>query len=348
MSYPNVIPFGSMPDGTPVEQVTLTHGPMSCQILTYGGAIRALTVPDRTGRPVDVALGFDSLEDYRAQDKYIGALIGRCANRIGGGRFVLNGREYPLLVNNGPNHLHGGGVGFDKQVWKLESVGKSALTLSLFSPDGQEGYPGDLAVQVTYTLSDEGLSIDYLARAGQDTVCSLTSHAYFNLSGHGSGSILNHEIQLFAQRYTPADSTSIPTGEIAPVERTPMDLRRPTRIGAHIDEPFQQLEFAGGYDHNWVVDGPSGTLRPAAIVSAPDTGIVMAVESTLPGVQFYAGNFLDGCPAGKGGAVYGRRAGLALETQYFHDAVNKPSFPSPVLRAGEEYRHRTVYRFGTE
>lgn len=348
MKQGSVAPFGVMPDGTAVEEITLTRGEMSCGILTYGGAVRSLKVPDREGKMVDVVLGFDRLEDYIAQDKYIGALVGRCANRIAAGRFTLNGQTYPLYINNGPNHLHGGKIGFDRQVWKVEQVEESRLVLSLFSPDGQEGYPGDLNVQVTYALEDQGLSIEYWARSTQDTVCNLTNHSYFNLSGHGSGTVLNHELQLFAQYYTPADSTSIPLGEIAPVEGTPMDLRQPVRVGEHIDDPFQQLEYAKGYDHNWVVDGQPGTLRPAAVLYASDTGIRMEVETTQPGIQFYAGNYLDGCPAGKDGAPYGDRCALALETQYFPDGINHPNFPSPVLKAGEEYHQKTIYRFGVK
>jgi len=339
-------PFGVMPDGAPVEEIGLAGEDIACKIITYGGAVRAITVPDRDGRPVDVALGFDTLADYLAQDKYIGALVGRCANRIAGGRFLLGGREWILLANDGPNHLHGGGVGFDKQVWTVEEAGTDRAVLSLFSPDGQEGYPGGLAVRVTYALEGRGLSIRYEAESDADTVCNLTNHTYFDLSGHGSGSILDHRIQLFAQSYTPADEMSIPTGQIAPVEGTPMDLRRPVRIGDRIDGDFPQLTSAGGYDHNWVVDGQIGRLRRVGSVYAPDTGIVMEVESTMPGVQFYAGNYLDGCPRGKGGALYGRRCGLALETQYFPDAIDHADFPSPVLRAGEKYDHRTVYRFG--
>lgn len=339
--------FGRMPDGTAVEELTLRDGAYTCQILTYGGAVRGLTVPDRAGNPVDVALGFDSLEDYRNHDKYIGALVGRYANRIGGACFTLNGREYPLAANNGPNALHGGLTGFNAQVWTVDKLTENAVTLSLFSPDGQEGYPGNLSVRVTYTLADGALSIDYWAECDQDTVCSLTNHTYFNLSGHQSGPVAGQYIKLMAGHYTPADSGSIPTGEVAAVDGTPMDLRTAQPIGEHIDDPFEQLVFAKGYDHNWVIDGWDGSLRPAARAWSPDTGILMETLTTLPGVQFYAGNFLGGCPAGKGGAPYADRWGFALEAQYFPDSPNKPGFPSTVLKAGAEYRSRTVYRFGT-
>ncbi len=344
--------FGQTADGTVVELLTLRDGACACEIITYGGAVRSLTVPDRNGDPVDVALGFDTLEDYMAQDKYIGALVGRYANRIGGAKFTLNGKEYALAANNGDNSLHGGLVGFNAQVWTVETQSENAVTLSLFSPDGQEGYPGNLTVRVTYTLADGALSIEYWAKSDADTVCNLTNHTYFNLSGHGGGSGEGQYIRVCASRYTPTVPGSIPTGEIAPVDGTPMDLRTPQPIGVHIGDPFDQLTMAGGWDHNWAVDGWDGTerqdaLRPAARAWSPDTGILMDAFTTLPGVQFYAGNFLSGCPAGKGGAVYGDRCGCALETQYFPDSPNHPNFPSTVLKAGEEYHSKTVYRFGS-
>lgn len=337
--------FGRMPDGTQVDQITLRDGAMMCQILTYGGAVRSLIVPDRDGNPVDVALGFDTLEDYRAQDKYLGALVGRYANRIGGAKFTLNGVEYPLYANDGPNSLHGGQAGFDKKVWAVEALTDSSVTLSLVSPDGEEGYPGTLSVQVTYTLSDGALSIQYRAVCDRDTVFNPTNHTYFNLSGHGSGSVERQYIKLFASRYTPTVPGSIPTGEIAPVDGTPMDLRLPQPIGARIGDPFDQLTMAGGYDHNWVINGWDGALRRAATAYAPDTGINLWVITDLPGVQFYTGNFIEGCPAGKGGAVYGNRHGFCLETQFFPDTPNKPGFPSCVLRAGEQFTSKTSYVF---
>ena len=347
--------FGRMPDGTEVEEITLRNGGMACRVITYGGAVRSLIVPDRNGNPVDVVLGFDTLEDYRAQDKYIGALVGRYANRIGGAKFTLNGVEHTLAANDGANSLHGGDVGFDKQVWAVEELTDNSVTLSLTSPDGQEGYPGTLDVRVTYTLADGALSIDYRARSDKDTVCNLTNHSYFNLSGHDSGSVESQDIRLYASRYTPTVPGSIPTGEIAPVEGTFMDLRHTQPIGACIDEDFDQLTMAGGYDHNWVIDGWDSTgcqdtpcqdtLRPAAWAWSPDTCVVMECFTTLPGVQFYAGNYLDGCPAGKDGARYAKRCGFCLETQFFPDSPNQPAFPSCVLRAGEEYHSTTVYRF---
>ncbi len=345
MDKQNKTVFGNMPDGTQVDLVTLRDGQFTCEIITYGGAVRSLTVPDRDGNPVDVALGFDTLEGYLAQDKFLGALVGRYANRIGGAKFSLNGTEYPLAVNDGPNALHGGVAGFDKQVWTVDELTDNTVTLSLVSPHMQEGYPGTLQVWVTYTLADGALSLDYRGTCDQDTVFNPTNHSYFNLSGHGSGSVEGQYIQLNASRYTPTVPGSIPTGEIAPVDGTPMDLRAAQPIGARIDEPFEQLALAGGYDHNWAVDGWDGALRPAASAWSQDTGIVMEVSTTLPGVQFYAGNYLDGCPAGKGGAPYAKRHGFCLETQFYPDSPNQPNFPSCVLRAGEEYHSATVYRF---
>ena len=337
--------FGHMPDGTPVELLTLRDGACACEIITYGGAVRSLTVPARDGTPVDVVLGFDALEDYRTQDKYIGALIGRYANRIGGAKFTLNGVEYPLSVNDGVNSLHGGPTGFHAQVWAVEALSENSVTLSLTSPDMHEGYPGALEVRVAYTLKDGALTLEYWAKSDRDTVCNLTNHSYFNLSGHNSGSAESQFIRLYASRYTPTGPGSIPTGELAPVDGTVMDLRRVQPIGARADEPFDQLILADGWDHNWAVDGWDGTLRPAAWAWSPDTGVAMETLTTLPGVQFYSGNFLDGCPAGKGGAPYAKRWGFCLETQYFPDSPNRPGFPSCVLRAGEEHRSATVYRF---
>lgn len=338
--------FGHMPGGSPVEEITLTDGALSCSVLSYGGAVRTLTVPDRAGRPVDIVLGFDNLEDYRAHDKYMGALVGRCANRIGKAKFALGGMEFPLAANDGPNHLHGGLVGFDRQVWTVEKRMDRAVTLSLFSPDGQEGYPGNLRVEVTYTLQEGGLAIEYQARSDRDTVCNLTNHTYFNLSGYHSGPVRGQHIQILAEQYMPIGAGSIPTGALLPVVGTPMDLRRLQPIGAHEDEPFDQLAIAGGYDHNWAVNGWDGQLRQAARAWSPDTGISLEVWTTLPGVQFYGGNYLAGCPVGKGGVSYDDRWGFCLETQYFPDALNHPNFPSPILGAGMTYHSKTIYRFG--
>ena len=346
MDHLDLRPFGTLPDGQPVALITLRKGRLSCEILTYGGALRSLTVPDRQGGEVDVLLGLPTLEDYLRQDKFLGALIGRYANRIGDSRFTLNGKEYPLRANDGKNHLHGGPVGFDKQVWTVSEGDADIVTLTLHSPDGQEGYPGDLDVSVTYRLTEDSIVLDYRATSSADTLCNLTNHAYFNLSGHQSGPVTAQGIQIYAQSYTTTDAGSIPTGEIAPVEGTPMDLRFGRAIGERVDEDFDQLTMAGGYDHNYVVDGPAGVLRPAARAWSPDTGITMEVLTTQPGIQFYSGNYLDGCPAGKDGAPYARRWAFCLETQTFPDAPNKPQFPSALLVKGEEYHQTTVYRFG--
>jgi aldose 1-epimerase len=338
--------FGIMPDGTAVDQYTLTCGEMSCEIITYGGALRSLRVPDRNETIVDVVLGFDYLRDYLVQDKYIGALIGRYANRIGGSTFSLNGTRYFLAANDGANHLHGGLRGFDKQVWNAAGASEDTLVLTLNSPDGQEGYPGNLDVQVTYRLEAHSLTIRYRAVCDLDTPCNLTNHTYFNLGGHHSGPVTSQVIQLFADCYIPTDEESIPMGVIEPVEGTPMDLRQPTRIGAQIDGAFSQLVFAGGYDHNWITADQEGSLHPAAQAFSPATGISMEVFSTLPGIQFYSGNYLDGCPVGKEGAPYARRWGFCLETQMFPDTPNRPEFPSCVLRAGEVWEHTSVFKFG--
>ena len=346
MDHLDLRPFGTLPDGQPVALITLRKGRLSCELLTYGGALRSLTVPGRQGEEVDVLLGLPTLEDYLRQDKFLGALIGRYANRIGDSRFTLNGKEYPLRANDGKNHLHGGPVGFDKQVWTVSEGGADFVTLTLHSSDGQEGYPGDLDVSVTYRLTEDSIVLDYRATSSADTLCNLTNHAYFNLSGHQSGPVTDQGIQIYAQSYTPTDAGSIPTGEIAPVEGTPMDLRFGRAIGERVDEDFDQLTMAGGYDHNYVVDGPAGVLRPAARAWSPDTGITMEALTTQPGIQFYSGNYLDGCPAGKDGAPYARRWAFCLETQTFPDAPNKPQFPSALLAKGEEYHQTTVYRFG--
>ena len=341
-------PFGVMPDGTPVDLITLTQGNLSCELITYGGAVRSLIVPDCDGHPTDVVLGLDTLEDYRSQDKYLGAIVGRYANRIADASFCLNGKEYPLAANNGPNHLHGGLEGFNSQVWTVESKEANRVVLSRISPDGEEGYPGTLSVQVTYTLTDDSLEIDYQARCDQDTICNLTNHSYFNLAGHNSGLINEQYVQINAASYTPTFPGSIPTGQIMPVDGTPMDLRQACRIGDHVDDDFPQLIMAGGYDHNWVIDGPFGTLRPAAAAWCEETGITMEVLTTMPGVQFYTANFLEGCPDGKDGAPYGNRSAFCLETQYYPDSPHHENFPSPILRAGEIYRHKTIYRFGVK
>ncbi len=339
--------FGHMPDGTAVEEITLRDGALTCSAITYGGMLRALTVPDKNGDPVDVLLGMDGLEGcLHKKIGSMGALVGRYANRIGGAAFSLNGKEYRLAANNGVNHLHGGPKGFDKRVWTLEEAADNSVLFSIFSPDGDEGYPGALTVRARYTLADGALRIDYEAGCDADTVINLTNHAYFNLSGHASGPVLGQYIQMPGSRYTPTLPGSIPTGEIADVAGTPMDLRTAQPIGAHIDDDFEQLTLAGGYDHNWVVEGPAGQLNLAARAWSPDTGILMEVLTDQPGVQFYAGNAMGGCPAGKGGAPYDKRWGFCLETQHYPDSPHHENFPTTVLKAGETFKTSSVYRFG--
>jgi len=347
--------FGVTPEGDSVDLYTLTNGAgVTMEVTNYGGIITSLRVPGRAGTREDVVLGFDSLsaytsESYRAANPYFGALIGRYGNRIAGGTFTIDGRTYTLETNNGPNHLHGGEEGFDQVVWDAESFRKGdrvGVVLRHTSPDGHGGYPGRLDVRVTYTLTpDDALAIDYHATTTKATPVNLTQHSYFNLDGDGDGSILDHDLTIDADRFTPVDSTLIPTGELRPVAGTPFDFREPTPIGARIDADNRQLEYGGGYDHNFVIaDQASDTLRLAARLYEPDTGRLLTVRTTEPGVQFYSGNFLDGSLAGDGEA-YDRREGLALETQHFPDSPNQPDFPSTILRPGEEYTTRTVYQF---
>jgi aldose 1-epimerase len=346
-------PWGKMPDGTAVDIYTLrnTNG-VEVKAITYGGIIQSLRVPDRKGAFDDVVLGFETLEGYLAEHPYFGAIIGRYGNRIGKAQFTLDGQTYKLAANDGPNHLHGGVKGFDKVLWKAEETRSAAgpgVTFTRVSPDGEEGYPGTLKVSVTYTLTDRNeVIVEYLATTDKATPVNLTQHSYFNLAGQSSGDILGHELTLNADRYTPVDGTLIPTGELAPVEGTPFDFRKPAAIGARINGDHPQLKFGRGYDHNWVLSRKGDGLQLAARVVEPKTGRTLEVSTTEPGIQFYAGNFLDGKLTGKGGAVYRHRTGFCLETQHFPDSPNKPQFPSTILKPGAEYRSRTVFTFGRE
>lgn len=335
--------FGNT-DGQSVSLYTLTNsGRLEVSITNYGGALVSLKAPDRRGEFADVALGFETLEEYVRNPRYFGGLIGRHANRIGFGRFTLNGVDYQLTQNNGVNHLHGGAKGFDKRVWKAadESTDRSAvLHLEYLSVDGEEGYPGNLRAEVTYTLSpDDELEINYEATTDRDTIVNLTNHAYFNLAG--SGDILDHQLTLHADAFTPVSKELIPTGEIASVDNTPMDFRRAKAIGT-------DLSLAGGYDHNFVLEDYDGSLRPAARLYEPNSGRVLEILTTEPGIQFYSGNFLDGSLTGKGGVVYHKYAGLCLEPQHFPDAPNHANFPSTILRPGEVYKHVSRYRFSCD
>lgn len=335
--------FGKTPDGESVDLYTLTNSNgLKAQIMTYGGIVTTLHVPDRNGQLGDIVSGYDTLDEYIKENPYFGALIGRCGNRIGKGKFTLNGVEYTLATNNGPNHLHGGIKGFDKVVWDAEPMETNegpALKLNYLSKDGEEGYPGNLNCTVIYALTNnDELKISYEAETDKDTVVNLTHHSYFNLGGHDSGDILGHELMLNADNYTAVDEDLIPTGQIKPVKGTPMDFTKPMAVGARID----QVE--GGYDHNFVLNSSDGSLALAASVYEPKTGRVIEISTTEPGIQFYSGNFLDGSLKGKG-AVYNKHNAFCLETQHFPDAPNKPDFPSIVLKPGEKYTHLTVHKF---
>jgi galactose mutarotase-like enzyme len=341
--------FGELADGISTDLYTLrnSHG-MEARITNYGGIVTQLTAPDRHGVFADVVLGYDTLDPYLRGNPYFGALIGRYGNRIARGRFALDGRDYQLATNDGPNALHGGIKAFDKVVWSVREASITPegprLTLTYVSRDGDEGYPGNLNVTATYTLTDDNaLRLDYTATTDKDTVVNLTQHSYFNLRGQGT--ILGHILQIRADKYTPVDETMIPTGELKSVAGTPLDFREPTPIGARINARNRQLQYAKGYDHNWVIDKGDGALAVQATVYEPDTGRVLTVSSTEPGLQFYSGNLLDGSLSGKGGWIYGYRNAFTLEPQHFPDSPNHPNFPSTLLRPGDTYRSTIIYRF---
>ena len=341
--------FGKMPDGQTIDLYTLNNSSgMRVAITNYGGRIVSLTVPDRTGKMDDVVLGFDDLAGYLANNPYFGALIGRYGNRIGGAKFTLDGKEYRLAANDGPNSLHGGLKGFDKVVWKAHEVpgNHPALELTYLSKDGEEGYPGNLKVKVVYTvMGNNSLQIDYSATTDKDTVLNLTNHSYFDLSGQGNGDILKTQMMINAGQFTPVDANLIPTGELRKVEGTPLDFRKSTAIGERIDGDDEQLKLGRGYDHNFVLDRGGHGLTLAARAVDQDSGRVLEVLTTQPGIQFYTGNFLDGTVHGKGGKVYGHRYAFCLETQHFPDSPNKPSFPSAELKPGQTYQETTVFKF---
>jgi aldose 1-epimerase len=341
--------FGKMPDGETVNLYTLTNrSGMRVAITNYGGRIVSIIVPDRKGQMADVALGFDNLDGYLATNPFFGALVGRCANRIGGAKFTLDGKEYHLAANDGPNSLHGGMKGFDKQLWKAREVPgqRPALELTYLSKDGEENYPGNLSVKVVYTLmGNNAFQIDYTATTDKDTLLNLTNHSYFNLAGQGNGDILKQEMMINADSFTPIDATLIPTGEIRRVEGTPLDFRKSTPIGERIDADDEQLKFGKGYDHNFVLNRSGHGLTLAARATDPESGRVLEVLTTQPGIQFYTGNFLDGTIHGKDGKVYGRRSAFCLETQHFPDSPNKPRFPSTELKPGQTYHETTVFKF---
>jgi aldose 1-epimerase len=345
-------PCGTAPDGQSVEMFSLRNaGGMQATIMNYGGIVTSLRVPDRNGNPGDVVLGYEHLDGYLKSTPYFGCLVGRYGNRIAKGQFSVGGGSYTLATNNPPNALHGGLQGFDKVVWKVlkADVGPDGprLVLHYVSKDGEEGYPGNLSVTATYTLTaDNALRLDYKATTDKPTVLNLTQHSYFNL--RGSGDILGHVVQINGDKFTPVDATLIPTGELRPVEGTPFDFRKPTAIGARVSQQDEQLNFGKGYDHNWVINKPWGELVLMARVVEPVTGRVLEVLSTEPGVQFYCGNFLDGTITGKGGWVYQFRNGFCFEPQHYPDSPNHPAFPTTELKPGQTYQNTIIYRFSTQ
>ena len=347
--------FGTTPAGTEVERFTLSAGGgVTMRVITYGGIVQELLAPDRNGEPANLVLGFPSLDEYLSRNApYFGALVGRYANRIANAEFTLDGVRHRLPANEGPNCLHGGGRGFDKQVWEAAAVdrapGRVALVLRHTSPDGDAGFPGAVAVEVAYALSSDGsLRVEYRATTDRPTVLNLTSHTYWQLSGEGSGSVEDHVLTVAASRYLPVDCAMIPTGEIAPVAGTPLDFTVPTPVGARLRDPFDQLAAAHGYDHHFVLDAPDPAFpAPAVRLDDPASGRRLEIDTTEPGVQVYSGNHLDGTLAGTSGRFYRQGDGIALETQHSPDSPNRPGFPSTVLRPGEIFASTTVYRLST-
>ena len=338
-------PFGQTSSGEPVELLTISNQSIKCEIITYGAAVRALYVNDKNNKPIDIVLGYDNISDYCTQTVYFGAVVGRHANRIAGGKFSINGKEYAVSVNQQPNHLHGGFSGFSHKVWSVEEHTAQKLVLSLFSPDGEEGFPGNLELKVTYELKGSSLSIRYEAVSDKDTVCNITNHSYFNLGGHNSGDVLSHKLTIFADSFTPANSVGIPVGSIEKVFDTPFDFTDEKTIGNDIAADYLQLSQFRGYDHNFVINGKAGSLRPAAKVCCEQNGITMSVSTTTPGMHLYTANYvLEGHP-GKAGAVYAPRHGVCFETQFFPDSINHPEFAPAILKAGEKFDHETVFSF---
>ncbi|HEX5972043.1 MAG TPA: aldose epimerase family protein [Gemmatimonadaceae bacterium] len=343
-------PFGALPDGRPVQAFVLRNGDVEVEAITYGAIITRVLAPDRRGEPGDVVLGFDTLDEYLEHSPYFGAVVGRYANRIAHGRFALDGVTYQLACNDGANHLHGGVRGFDKVLWTATPLSDDAMpgvTFLYDSADGDEGYPGTLSARVTYRLSGDGaLHVRYHATTDRATIVNLTQHSYFNLAA-GEGNVLGHQVVVNASRFTPVDAGLIPTGELRLVEGTPFDFRTPAALGARIDEPDGQLETAGGYDHNFVLDSVGDrALVLAARVVEPMSGRTLELRTTEPGLQLYSGNFLDGSIIGKGGRRYAHRSGFCLETQHFPDSPNHPEFPSAVLRPDGQYESESVFVFG--
>ncbi|MBU3144920.1 aldose epimerase family protein [Clostridium sp. CF012] len=340
-------------DGKSVYLFTIKNSKgMIAEITSYGATLVSLVVQDSKGEFDDVVLGYDKFEDYRKYKNFFGATVGRVANRIENSSFKINGVQYKVAKNEGENHLHGGIVGFDKVVWEEEvqvEESNGSIEFSYLSKDGEEGYPGNLKLRVKYTITEDNeLKIEYFAISDMDTIVNLTNHSYFNLSGQGSGDVLKHKIMINSDKFTVNDKYSIPTGEIAEVNNTPMDFRVLTYIGENICSDYEQIALGSGYDHNWIINSSGNKLSKAAEVYDEKSGRIMEVYTTKPGVQFYTANFLTGLEPGKGGTTYSKRSGLCLETQYFPNAVNHNSFPSPILKANQKYEHSTIYKFSTK
>jgi len=341
--------FGTLPDGTAVNVVTLKTSKLELTFTEYGGRIISLKTPDHSGNSGDVILGYDTLNDYLKEGAFFGALIGRFGNRIANGKFSLNGHSYQLPQNDGSNCLHSG-PGYHSRVWRIDAstLTDTSATLHYLSRDGEDGYPGNLNIKVRYSLTDTDWRIDYEATTDAPTVVNLTQHAYFNLGGTGHATILDHELALHADKFTPVNSNLIPTGELRSVAGTPFDFRRAHRVGERIDQDDEQLKFGRGYDHNWVLNNQNGTLALAGEISEPNSGRVMQILTTEPGMQFYAGNFMDGAMIGKQGQRYPWRSGFCLETQPYPDSPNQPGFPLTTLNPGQTYQSTTIYRFAAK
>jgi aldose 1-epimerase len=346
--------FGALTDGTRIEAVTLSNkAGMSARIMTLGATLQSLIVPDRLGRKEDVVLGYDKAQDYLTRPNYFGVSVGRYANRIAKGKFTLDGKTYTLATNDGPNSLHGGLKGFDKRVWKIDSVSngpEAKVVLSYVSADGEEGFPGEMKVTATYSLNEQNeLKLEYRATTSKPTVVNLTNHTYFNLSGNDARDVMGNLVTLHAERFTPVDATLIPTGERRAVAGTPFDFRKPTAVGARIrDARDQQIRYGRGYDHNFIVDGAAGSMRPAARIEEPGSGRVLEMRVTAPGIQFYTGNFMDGTFFGKNNRAYRQGDAICLEPGTFPDAPNHPDFPTARLNPGQTYVNTMVYKFSTK
>lgn len=342
--------FKGTHQGKPTALYTLKNSKgMVAQVTNYGAIIVSILVPDKKGNFADVVQGYDTIAEYiNGNGPYMGAVCGRSANRIAKGKFTLIGKEYTLAVNNGPNHLHGGLVGFNKVVWTVTSASSNKVVMEYLSKDGEEGYPGNLKVTVTYSITEENeLILEYLAHTDKTTIANFASHSYFNLAGEGSGDVLSQELMINADFFTPVDDTSVPTGEIRSVKGTPMDFTKPVKIGTSIDADDDQIRYGAGYDHNWVLKNRAGDLGLAAVAHDPESGRVMEIFTTQPGVQLYTANWIDG-EKGKGGKLYGRRWAFCLETQHFADSINKPHFPTTILQPGETYKHCAVHKFSVK